>query len=60
VFDYRPDARGSISGTASVQSSSEVHQASYPMGPGVLYSGKERPGRDANHLSPSSAEVKNK
>jgi hypothetical protein len=34
---------------------SEVHPASYPVGTG----GKARPGRDADHSSPSSAEVKN-
>jgi hypothetical protein len=38
-----------------VQSSSVVHLASYAMG----IEGKARPGRDADHSSPSSAEVKN-
>jgi hypothetical protein len=35
------------------------HPASYPMGTGVLSPGsKARPGRDADHSAPSSAEVK--
>jgi hypothetical protein len=37
------------------QTNSEVHPASYPVGTGS----KARPGRDADHSSPSSAEVKN-
>jgi hypothetical protein len=33
---------------------------SYPMGTGGYFpGGKARPGRDADHSSPSSAEVKN-
>jgi hypothetical protein len=38
------------------------HPASYPMGTGgggPFIGGKARPGRDADHLFPSSAEVKN-
>jgi hypothetical protein len=35
--------------------SSEVHPASYPMGPG----GKAGQGRDADHSSPSIVKVKN-
>jgi hypothetical protein len=38
-----------------VQTGSEAHPASCPMGTG----GKARPGRDAHHLPPSSAEVMN-
>jgi hypothetical protein len=38
---------------------SEAHPASDPVGTGVLSSGVKRPGREANHSSPSSAEVKN-
>jgi hypothetical protein len=38
-----------------VQTGSEVHPASYPMG---TERGKARPGRDADHSPPSSAEVK--
>jgi hypothetical protein len=44
----------------NVQTSSEVHPASYPMGTGGRFpGGKARPGRDADHTPPSSAEVKN-
>jgi hypothetical protein len=39
---------------------SEAHPASYPMGIGSPFpGGKVRPGRDADHSPPSSAEVKN-
>jgi hypothetical protein len=37
------------------QTDSGAHPASYPMG---TERGKERPGRDADHSPPSSAEVK--
>jgi hypothetical protein len=37
-----------------------AHPASYPMGTGGYFpGGKARPGRDADHSPPSSAEVKN-
>jgi hypothetical protein len=43
-----------------VQTGSEAHPASYPMGTGGPFPGaKGRPGRDADHSPPSSAEVKN-
>jgi hypothetical protein len=43
-----------------VQTSSEVHPASYPMGNGGSFpGGKERPGRDADHSPSSNAKVKN-
>jgi hypothetical protein len=43
-----------------VQNSSEAHPASYPVGTGSSFPGsKARPGRDADHSSPSNAEVKN-
>jgi hypothetical protein len=43
-----------------VQTSSEAHPASCAMGTGDPFSGsKARPGRDADHSPPSSAEVKN-
>jgi hypothetical protein len=43
-----------------VQTGSGVHPASYPMGTGGPFpGGKARPGRDADHSHPSSAEVKN-
>jgi hypothetical protein len=45
------------SSSLCVQTSSE---ASYPMGTGSPFPGaKARPGRDADHSPPSSAEVKN-
>jgi hypothetical protein len=43
-----------------VQTSSEAHPASCPVGNGVVYRGlKNRHGRDADHSPPSSAGVKN-
>jgi hypothetical protein len=43
-----------------VQTGSGAHPASYPMGTGGPFpGGKARPGRDADHSPPSSAEVKN-
>jgi hypothetical protein len=58
----RPGDRGSIAGrgerifpVASVQTGSGAHPASCRIGTG----GKARPGRDADHSLPSSAEVKN-
>jgi hypothetical protein len=49
-----------LSSSLCVQTSSEVHPASYPMGTGGRFpGGKARPGRDADHTPPSSAEVKN-
>jgi hypothetical protein len=66
VSDYGLDERGSIPDKAEdfssrlcVQTGSGAHPASYPMGTGVpLPGGKARPGRDADHSTPSSAEVK--
>jgi hypothetical protein len=44
-----------------VQTSSEAHPASCTMGTGGPFPGaKARPGRDADHSPPSSAEVENK
>jgi hypothetical protein len=45
------------SSSPCVQTGSGAHPAFYPMGTGVLSPGKARPGRDADHLPPSS--VKN-
>jgi hypothetical protein len=43
-----------------VQTGSGVHPAFYLMGTGGSFpGGKARPGRDADHSPPSSAEVKN-
>jgi hypothetical protein len=69
VCDYRLDDRGSIldrdrgfSSSPCVQTGSGAHPASYPMGTmgteGPFPRGKARPGRDADHSPPSSAEVK--
>jgi hypothetical protein len=59
---YRLDDRGLISGRVKdfscslcVQTSSETHPVSYTM----RVEGKARPGRDADHSSPPSADVKN-
>jgi hypothetical protein len=42
-----------------VQTGSGAHPTSYPMGTGGSFpGGKARPGRDADHSPPSSAEVK--
>jgi hypothetical protein len=49
-----------FSSTLCVQTSSEAHPASYTMGTGgSILRTKERPGRNADHSRPSSAEVKN-
>jgi hypothetical protein len=43
-----------------VQTGSEAHPASWTMGTGGPFPGvKARPGRDADHSPPSSAEVEN-
>jgi hypothetical protein len=67
VFDYRLDDRGSISSRGKsvscrlcVQTTSDAHPASYPMGTeGSFPEVKGGQGNDADHSSPSSAEVKN-
>jgi hypothetical protein len=41
-----------------VQNGTGAHPASYPMGTGALSVGIKRPGREADHSPPSSAEVK--
>jgi hypothetical protein len=66
VYDYGLDDRGSIpvggrgfSSTPCAQTGSGAHPASYPVGTGGPFpGGKARPGRDADHSPPSSAEVK--
>jgi hypothetical protein len=50
-----PTGAEDFSSSPGVQTGSGAHPASYPMGTG----GKARPGRDADHSPPSSAEVKN-
>jgi hypothetical protein len=67
VSDYRLNSRGrsqagakDFSSSLCFQTSSGAHPASYPMGNGGRFpGGKVRPGRDADHSSPSCAEVKN-
>jgi hypothetical protein len=43
-----------FSSSLCVQTNTELHPASYPMGTGVL-----APGRDAGHSLPSNAKVRN-
>jgi hypothetical protein len=42
-----------------VQTGSGAHPASYSMDTGILFRGIQRPGREADHSPPSSAEVRN-
>jgi hypothetical protein len=49
-----------FSSSLCMQTSSEAHPVSYPMGTrGPFPGGKARPGRDSDHSLPSSVEVKN-
>jgi hypothetical protein len=50
-----PAGAKDFSSSPCVQTGSEAHPASYPMG---TERGKARPGREADHSLPSSAEVK--
>jgi hypothetical protein len=65
VSDYGLDDRGSIPHRGrgfffQPQTGYGAHPASYPVGTGGPFpGGKARPGRDADHSPPSSAEVKN-
>jgi hypothetical protein len=55
-----PTEAEDFSSIPCVQTGSGAHPASYPMGTGGSFpAGKARPGRDAGHSPPSSAEVKN-
>jgi hypothetical protein len=55
-----PTGAEDFSSSLYVQTGSGAHPASYPMGTGGSFpGGKGRPGRDADHSPPSSAEVKN-
>jgi hypothetical protein len=48
-----------FSSSSCIQTGSEAHPASYPMGTGGPFpGGKAWPRRDADHSPPSSAEVK--
>jgi hypothetical protein len=53
-----PAGAKNCSSSLFVQTGSGAHPASYPMGAGGPFPGaKARPGRDADHSPPSSAEV---
>jgi hypothetical protein len=55
-----PAGEEDFSSSLCVQTSSEAHPASCTMGTrGPFPGGKARPGRDADHSPPSSAEVVN-
>jgi hypothetical protein len=55
-----PTEAEDFSSIPCVQTGSGAHPASYPMGTGGPFpGGKARPGRDADHSPPASAEVKN-
>jgi hypothetical protein len=55
-----PTEAENFSSSLCVQTGSGAHPASYPMGTGDPFpGGKARPGREADHSPPSSAEVEN-
>jgi hypothetical protein len=55
-----PTGAKDFSSSLCVQTGSEAHPASCPMGTGGPFPGdKARPGRDADHSPPSSAKVVN-
>jgi hypothetical protein len=55
-----PTGAEDFSSSPCVQTGCGAHPASYPMGTGGSFPGvKARPGRDADHSLPSSAEVTN-
>jgi hypothetical protein len=54
-----PAGAGKFSLHHRVQNGSVAHSASYPMGSGALSLRVKRPGREADHSPPSSADVKN-
>jgi hypothetical protein len=60
AIEVRSPTGADCSCSPCVQTGSGAHPASYPMGTGGSFlGGKARPGRDADHSPPSSAEVKN-
>jgi hypothetical protein len=60
AIEVRSPTGADFSSRPCVQTGSGTHPASYPMGTGGSFpGGKARPGRDADHSPPSSAEVKN-
>jgi hypothetical protein len=54
-----PEGAGNFSLHHRVQNGSRAHPDSYPMGTRGTSLGVKRPGREADHSSPSSAKVKN-
>jgi hypothetical protein len=54
-----PVGAGNFSLHHRVQNGSGDHPASYPVGTRGSFPGGKRPGREADHSPPSSAEVKN-
>jgi hypothetical protein len=61
VIEVRsPTGVEDFSSSPCVQTGPGAHPASYPVGTGGSFpGGKARPGSDADHSPPSSAEVKN-
>jgi hypothetical protein len=60
TIEVRSPTEADFSSSSCVQTGSGAHPASCPMGTrGSFPGGKARPGRDADHSPPSSAEVKN-
>jgi hypothetical protein len=60
AIEVRSPTGADFSSIPCFQTGSGAHPASYPMGTGGPFpGGKARPGRDADHSPPSSAEVKN-
>jgi hypothetical protein len=58
AIEVRSPTGSDFSSSPCVQNGSGAHPASYPMGTGGSFPvGKARPGRDADHSPPSSAEV---
>jgi hypothetical protein len=53
-----PAGAGNFSLRHHVQAGSGAHPASYPVGIGGNYLGVKQSGREADHLPPSSTEVK--
>jgi hypothetical protein len=53
-----PAGAGNFSLRYRVQIGSEAHPASYPIGTRIPSLGVKRPGREADHSLPSSADVK--
>jgi hypothetical protein len=53
-----PAGTGNFSLHRHIQTGSEAHPASYPMGTTALSLGAQRPRREADHLLPFSVEVK--